>query len=352
MPVAAASLPEAPPHDQLLKRRIPAWLLSLTLHLAAVVAGSMLVRGTQLPAPSDDESRPAAIVLARNAESNVTKYFTPEELPLGKSETLPAAEPAFGQSRLEDFLPAAADSPPLSSVAQLPKLPGPFAPNGETIVLKPQATGDGRRPISRLTAADKAAILAEDAARPRAQKPTGPTARLSLFGSNEAEGRSFVFLIDRSASMGGSGLGAIEAAAKELATSVASLEESHKFQVIAYNQKPLYLTAREMIPATAGNKQQLIDFVKNLPAFGSTEHEVGIYAALKLKPDAIFLLTDGGDPMLNTGQLKNIRAASKGTTIHCLHFGSGPRGGERTFLESLAELTGGGYLYIDMAARP
>ncbi|MGI8979165.1 MAG: VWA domain-containing protein [Pirellulaceae bacterium] len=351
MPVAAASLPEALPHDQLLKRRIPAWLMSLTLHLAAVMVGSLLVRGTQLPAPRDEESRPAAIVLARNAESNVTKYFTPEESPLGESESVPAAASSFGQPGLEESLPAAANSPPPSSVTRLPQLPGPFAANGETIVLKPQATNRGGRPISRLSAADKAAILAEDAARPRAQRPTGPTARLSLFGSNEAEGRSFVFLIDRSASMGGSGLGAIEAAAKELATSVASLEETHKFQVIAYNQKPLYLTAREMIPATAGNKQQLIDFVKNLPAFGSTGHEVGIHAALKLKPDAIFLLTDGGDPLLTTGQLKGIRAASKGTAIHCLHFGSGPKGGERSFLETLAEFTGGGYLYIDMAER-
>ncbi len=352
MSFATASLPEALPHEQLLKRRIPAWLMSLTLHLAAVLVGSLLVRGSQLPAPSIEESRPVAIVLARNAESKVTNYFTPEELRQGESESVPAAAPAFGQSVLEDSLPAAADSPAPSSVTRLPRLPGPLAPSGETIVLKPQATGVGGRPISRLSAADKAAILAEDAARPRAQRPTGPTARLSLFGSNEAEGRSFVFLIDRSASMGGSGLGAIEAAAKELATSVVSLEESHKFQVIAYNQKPLYLTAREMIPATAGNKQQLIDFVKNLPAFGSTGHEAGIHAALKLQPDAIFLLTDGGDPVLNAGQLKGIRAAAKGTAIHCLHFGSGPRGGEPTFLETLAKLTGGGYLYVDMAERP
>ncbi|MBC7855780.1 MAG: VWA domain-containing protein [Pirellulaceae bacterium] len=326
--------------------------MSLTLHMAAVLVGSLLVRGSQLPELHDEESRPATIVLARNAESKVTNYFTPEELRKGESDSVPATAPVLGQSGLENSRLAAADSPPPSSVTRLPQLPGPFAANGETIVLKPQASGGGGRPISRMSAADKAAILAEDAARPRAQKPTGPTARVSLFGSNEAEGRSFVFLIDRSASMGGSGLGAIEAAAIELTTSVASLEESHKFQVIAYNQKPLYLTAREMIPATAGNKQQLIDFVKNLPAFGSTGHEVGIYAALKLKPDAIFLLTDGGDPMLNTGQVKNIRAAAKGTTIHCLHFGSGPRGGEPTFLETLAELTGGGYLYVDMAERP
>src|SRR5687768_14403840 len=47
---------------------------------------------------------------------------------------------------------------------------------------------------------DDAAILAEDAQIPRETKPTGPTAQLSLFGNQKAEGRSFVLLIDRSAS--------------------------------------------------------------------------------------------------------------------------------------------------------
>lgn len=346
MSVAAAPSLEAP-QDQLLRRRIPAWLLSLILHLGAVLIGSLLIRGTDLPASSDEALRPAAIVLASRSKDSRTDYLVPADLgqaddtPQGLREALPAAA----------GLPAEAESPPPSSLAKLPQLPGPFAPSGEAIVLKPLSAGRGGRPVSLLTAADKAAILAEDAARPRAQAPTGPTAKLSLFGSAEAEGRSCVFLIDRSASMGGDGLGAIEAAAAELATSVASLAESHKFQVIAYNQKPLYLTGRELISATAGNKQQLIDFIKSLPAFGATEHEVGIFAALKLKPDAIFLLTDGGDPLLNAGQLKLIRAEAKGTAFHSLHFGSGPRTEERSFLQTLAEYTGGSYLYVDMAER-
>ncbi len=350
MSFAAASLPGALSSELLLRRRIPAWLLSLTLHLAAVLVGSLLVRGSQLPPSGEEASHPASIVLARTTASAKTDYFTPDEKRPPETDSAAASADA-NSSELSVSLPTA-DSPPPSALARLPELPGRLAPSGETIVLKPQSTGGSGKSISRLTAADKAAILAEDAARPRTAGPTGPEAKVSLFGSGEAVGRSFVFLIDRSQSMGGDGLGAIEAAAKELATSVANLEETHKFQVIAYNQKPLYLTGRELLPATAGNKQQLIDFVKSLPAFGATEHEVGIFAALKLKPDAIFLLTDGGDPMLNSGQLKTIRASAKGTTIHCLHFGSGPRGGEPSFLQTLASSTGGSYLYVDMAERP
>src|SRR3954469_14644336 len=76
---AAASGQEAVFPDALLKRRIPAWLLSLTLHLAAVLVGSMLVRGSQLPVSSEEAARPAAIVLARTAQNTKTNYFTPEE---------------------------------------------------------------------------------------------------------------------------------------------------------------------------------------------------------------------------------------------------------------------------------
>ena len=41
--------------------------------------------------------------------------------------------------------------------------------------------------------------------------------KLSLFGSEPAVGRSFVFVIDRSSSMSSRSLGAIQLAAKELA---------------------------------------------------------------------------------------------------------------------------------------
>ncbi|MCE9527539.1 MAG: hypothetical protein K8R36_15965, partial [Planctomycetales bacterium] len=222
MSFAAASLSEALPHDQLLRRRIPAWLLSLTLHLTAVLVGSLLVRGTQLPAVGEESARPAAIVLAHRTESTKTNYFTPEDLQKGESEAAAATSPS-SSSEFTGSLPTAAESPPPSTVARLPELPGHLARSGETIVLKPQSSGNKGRLISHLTEADKAAILAEDAARPRVRGPTGPAAKVSLFGSHEAEGHSFVFLLDRSQSMGGDGLGAIEAASKELATSVAAL---------------------------------------------------------------------------------------------------------------------------------
>ena len=70
------------------------------------------------------------------------------------------------------------------------------------------------------------------------------------FGSRAAVGNSFVFVIDRSKSMGGEGLGALDAAGEELTTALARLEPAHRFQVIAYHRQPVYLGQRRLLDAT------------------------------------------------------------------------------------------------------
>jgi len=217
---------------------------------------------------------------------------------------------------------------------------------------EPPAPGQSRRPYVPPDPRIEAAILAEDAKIPRPKVPTGPQARLSLFGSSQALGRSFVFVIDHSNSMGGAGLGAIHAAAKELEARIDQLTDQQTFQVVAYNQSIAWLTGQELIPATSDNKRKLVAFIDALAAYGQTEHRRGLLAALRLKPEVIFLLTDGGDPPLDAGQLKLIRdAAAGGTTIHCVHFGRGPTSDRGSFLARLARDNGGSYVYVDMKGR-
>ena len=74
--------------------------------------------------------------------------------------------------------------------------------------------------------------------------------------------------------------------------------------------------------------------------------------ALRLKPDVVFLLTDGGDPELNQGQLQWIhQQAGNRTVIHCLEFGKGPLQESDNFLMKIAQQNGGVYRYVDMAKR-
>jgi hypothetical protein len=328
------------------ERRIPAWLMSLALHLAALLLGTLLVRGTYLPAARHEPERPTSIVLARAGANATPQYYSDEEVPADSAETS-AANQATETTANEDSA-ASGSAPPAAGI----ELPGASAAttNPGALVIRPSlTTGRGTPKLGGLSDADVAAILAEEAGRPRNVAPTGPTAKLSLFGSAQAEGRSFVFLIDRSQSMGHQGLGAIAAAAKELAASIDALGPEQRLQVIAYNQKPLALGGWEMLPATPENKRKLIEFVANTAAFGATEHELGLFAALRHKPEVVFLFTDGGDPELKPGQLRSIREAAAGrTAIHCLHFGSGPPAEDENFLRRLAEQTGGSYVYIDM----
>ncbi|MBW8883576.1 MAG: VWA domain-containing protein [Planctomycetia bacterium] len=327
---------------------LPAWLLSVAIHLLVAITGSLLIGGA-ITKTRDESPRTAEIVLARRTADH-TEYFADEGTSQRHSTMKPIGiEAAAGVESGGGAMTA--DQPPLVAGIALPDLAGNL-PIGDATIATPQLGGRRGQPRLPVNPLDEAAILAEDALIPREKLPTGPTAQLSLFGSASAEGRSFVFVIDHSNSMGGEGLGAIQAAAKELAAHINQLTDQQTFQVVAYNQAVAYLTDRELIPATAENKRKLVTFVANLAAYGQTEHTRGLLAALRLKPEVIFLLTDGGDPPLDPGQLRLIREeAAPRTAIHCLHFGRGPQSDTKNFLARLAAENRGSYVYIDMNGR-
>jgi hypothetical protein len=329
------------------RRTIPAWLLSLACHLVVLLLGVWLIGRQEHARGIVETERPAGIVLVRR-EANETQYFSddPRHEPLEPADAAAAASP--GGRTAAVVLPAS-QPPPLAAGITLPSLPRAIV-GGEGLVASPQP-GSGRgRPVI-LPGLDDEAIRASDAAIPREVAPTGPTAQLSLFGSASAVGRSFVFVIDRSQSMGGEGLGAISAAAKELTVQLEQLTAEQKFQVVAYNQS-VALLDRDLIPADETNKQRLVRFVADTAAYGQTEHLRGLLAALKLKPEIIFLLTDGGEPLLDNTQLRSIRESAGGrTSIHCLHFGRGPAPEGEHFLQRLAAENRGSYVYIDMNRR-
>jgi hypothetical protein len=331
-------------------RAVPAWLLSLACHLVILLLGVWLI-GRAEPAQGVAEAdRPAGIVLVQRAAGKA-EYFSDDVRSAAQkpADAVAAARASPGGQTAAEALPTS-QPPPLVSGISLPTLPGAIV-RGEGLVASPQpGSGRGRQAI--LPGLDDAAIRAADAGFPQEIVPTGPTAPLSLFGSASAVGRSFVFVIDRSQSMGGEGLGAISAAAKELNVQLEQLTAEQRFQVVAYNQSVAMIEGRELLPADHQNKDKLIRFVADTAAYGQTEHMRGLLAALKLKPEVIFLLTDGGEPLLDNSQLRAIREQAAGrTSIHCLQFGRGPAPGGGSFLERLAAENGGSYVYIDMNRR-
>lgn len=250
-----------------------------------------------------------------------------------------------------DALPTEQPPPTLPEVAA-PELPG-FEVDPQMELDASQMTqtpANSRLDEKYELSADDLKFIAREQALVRQRAPKGSPVATKIFGSAELVGRRFVFVIDRSKSMGESGLGVIGKARGELKTALDELKPEHLFQVIAYHQSTVMIGERQMLTATEENKRRVPGFIQNLAAFGATRHENGLTAALSFRPDVVVLMTDGGLPSLNQGQIDALlKMAGRTTEIHTLQFGIGVNQERDNFMMRLANQTGGSYRYINVS---
>ena len=289
----------------------------------------------------EESDRQASIVLAVNSESE-TEYLS-EPTPQPETETATDPSPTAAS--------AAASAAPKVDLTPL-ELPGArpiFNDSSIDATSTTDADGTSKSKIQvELTDADLK-LIARDQKLIRSRKPKGDPASVNVFGIRGLEGRRFVFVIDRSKSMGAGGLGVIEMAQQELSATVANLKPNHSFQVVAYNDNITTISGKDMLDATQANKSELPKFLGSLAAFGGTSHETGLFAGLSFRPDVLIFMTDGGPPFLNNSELKYFRnLAKKQTEIHCLQFGAGPNQQDNNFMMKLARENSGTYRYIDI----
>lgn len=323
---------------------------SLCIHLTTLLALVCWMIPPPAAAPSGEPERQAAIVLAQANSEQQVDYL--DESPANDSSSSAAAASRPGQAvQPADALPAEDGSVELPANFALPATTGLALP-GESFLpgIEGGASANRRLP----SGIDEAAILAADVrGRGGEGDTTGTPGGLTVFGA-KARGRTFAMVIDRSASMGDQGLGAIRSAADELAKQLEALNEQQRVQVIAYHAAPSLLS-ESWLPATEPNKQKLLTFLRGLPAFGSTNHTAALVTALKMKPkpEVIFLLTDGDDPGMDPGQLRIVRELAGKTTIHAIHFGrSHNLGDENHFMQKLAAACGGSYVFVNVDKLP
>jgi len=317
-------------NDRPLPRR-SAWALSLLVHVALLVIVGLSWRTVRPGLVESD--RAVGIVLAQQANATQVEYLDEEEANEMSQTARPTTASLDGEAVKEVEFPDI-------------ELPGGDLPNVATDL--PGDNLRGGQLSDRLPGIDD--VDTSDLERPATPVgPSGPAGEVSLFGSSEASGRNFVFVIDRSKSMGGQGLNALSTAGKQLDLAISRLLENHRFQVIAYHDKPVFFPDRTMARAIPGNRQRLKTFFSGLVAFGATDHELAVLAGLRVKPDVLFLLTDGGSPDLTRVQLDRIRQRTGGlTAIHCIQFGFGPLQDSMTFMRKLAMENRGQFHYVDM----
>lgn len=177
-------------------------------------------------------------------------------------------------------------------------------------------------------------------------------ARTSMFGVGGL-GHKFVYVLDRSGSMGGAGQLALRAVKAELRKSLEKLDTVHQFQIIFYNERPSVFNPSgipgRLAFADRANKDRAVRFIDSIVPDGNTRHDEAIKLAIRMRPDVIFFLTDGDEPRLARRELDQIQGMAAGIAIHTIEFGPGPPPEEKSFLATLAKENGGQYVYVDLS---
>jgi hypothetical protein len=166
-----------------------------------------------------------------------------------------------------------------------------------------------------------------------------PWRQASFFGVR-AQGQVFVYVVDCSGSMAEADR--LVRAKRELRRSIANLRFPQRFQVIFYNTAPISLPGGVPQPADWPHKNQLHQWLRLIDATGDTDPRAALAQALALRPDAIFLLSDGLFPAGTPAALAQMNARRK-IPIHCIDL----TGGASDDLKQIARASGGQY-----AARP
>jgi len=148
-----------------------------------------------------------------------------------------------------------------------------------------------------------------------------------------------VYVVDRSGSMTDS----IDFVKAELRRSITELGDDVEFHVIFYSSRPpVEMPTRRLVPATDRNKQLAFEFVDGIIARGETDPSKALERAFAVRPEQIYLLTDGEFDRAVVGLVKRLNA---GRRVRVLTIGFLYDGGTDV-LKEIARDSGGEYKFV------
>jgi len=159
----------------------------------------------------------------------------------------------------------------------------------------------------------------------------------------KARGREFVYIVDCSGSMAG---GPFLKACEELIKSLEGLNTRQSFYVMFFDNRnyPMFHPAapeKGLLRATRENVARVQNWINTLSGGGGTQPRESLLMALRLEPDAVFLLTDGGfDPRTVEDVTRQNRHKVTINTVGFIH-----RVGE-PLLKDLARRNRGEYRFV------
>ena len=184
--------------------------------------------------------------------------------------------------------------------------------------------------------ADEIAAATGDDGMKGADKPLGNSAN---FYGVDADGSDFVFVVDMSGSMSGT---RFRRAKSELRRSIEALSPTQRYFIIFFSDDAWPMPADGLLEATEKNLLATRRWLKQAACMGGTHPLPALLDALRLEPDAIFLLSDGQFDPETAMQIDTAEPYVR-IPIHTIGFAS--RQGE-PMLKAISEVSGGKYRFV------
>ena len=140
----------------------------------------------------------------------------------------------------------------------------------------------------------------------------------SFFGL-EVEGSRFIYVVDKSGSMSGDDSGPLGRAKQELINSISELEDYMEFCVIFYSNGFEVMPGGGLISASDFNKSKCFKWIEKITAAGGTDPTSAMKTGLAMRPDAIWLLSDGAFGVEMADQIFKDNKG-KGVAVHTIGF--------------------------------
>ncbi|WP_164103646.1 vWA domain-containing protein [Candidatus Laterigemmans baculatus] len=270
--------------------------------------------------------------------------------------TLDAAPPSASEEPLETVVLEQSEAPeeasepaPTAPAAEL--LPAAALLGGEIAIEPPELPAPSSFTSLRPPLAGKSSLAAQSAASTASE----------FFGA-KGGGNHFVYLVDNSHSMTTVAPDGFEVARRELLKSIDALGEEQRFYVIFFGEEVLRMRLADpatpeprSVYATAANKAALRRWVMGTSMQPGRWPEKALEFAFELRPDVIFLLTDGemsqrAEPLIREHNLvENLfDGPHPRSTIHTIGFYS-REGAEQ--MQTIARVNGGTYHFVPPPPR-
>jgi hypothetical protein len=280
------------------------WVISLALHLL-LIGSLMLLTFSQFLAKGSDGDEQFTVELT--------------ELEGGSGQTLEVVPTTMSNSSGSDSTEISVINTPMSNQA---------------IVLSEVENSEVNITLENV---ELTASLTASGAFNESLSGSDTSGAAGFFGLT-ASGTSFAYVIDHSGSMEGESLAT---AVRELCRSVRSLNEDVKFYLIFYNDNFLPMKSSALVDATSGNKSKYLSWAESVTASGGTDPTDAVKYAISLKPDVIWLLSDGEfDPAAVT-VIKE--ANTRKVKINTLAFGAGAGQAQ---LQAIASQNNGKFRFV------